>query len=300
QTAARESDRPAGVARVTLRFHLRQRRLGLGEPEGHLHSTVHLQGGRECSAGLLWLTGRCIQRAEAAVTVGLEREHAKLLGQGKGLTVVVSSLTALRVTAMRRNVTEEAHGICLVATFLVRPRECQRALSEGVCLLQMVSQHMRLAEGEATEHLILANRAGAEGACIPARGSTAAPGRPPSCSWRGTPSTSALGWSHAPQNGSILGALPKTLWHKAQVGACVSNLRIWRFLRLILAYTSTVRHNPANTADESRLPTLTMCHEERKVQTQSVNTYNRRHFLRLAASGVGAVLVSRRGIASAA
>ena len=49
-----------------------------------------------------------------------------------------------------------------------------------------------------------------------------------------------------------------------------------------------------------RLPTLNMYHEERKVHTQSANTCSRRHFLRLAAGGVGAALVGRQGIASAA
>src|SRR4030095_4852218 len=58
--------------------------------------------------------------------------------------------------------------------------------------------------------------------------------------------------------------------------------------------------NPTNTTVESRVPTLTMCYEERKVYSQSANTCSRRHFLRLAASGVGAVLVGRGGIARAA
>ena len=43
-----------------------------------------------------------------------------------------------------------------------------------------------------------------------------------------------------------------------------------------------------------------MGHEEREVRTQSANTCSRRHFLRLAASGVSVALVGRRGIASAA
>src|SRR5215475_13539768 len=39
-------------------------------------------------AGLLLLADRGIQRAEAAVAVGLERAHAEFLGQGEGFTVV--------------------------------------------------------------------------------------------------------------------------------------------------------------------------------------------------------------------
>src|SRR5437660_11507752 len=40
--------------------------------------------------------------------------------------------------------------------------------------------------------------------------------------------------------------------------------------------------------------------EERTVHTQAAHTCSRRHFLRLAASGVGVALIGRRGIASAA
>ena len=91
----------------------------------------------------------------------LEWAHAKFLGEGKGLVVVVSGLTTLRAIGMRRNVTEEAQGIGLVAMFLVRMGERQRPLDEGVCRLQMADQKMRLAEGEATEHQILADVLGA-------------------------------------------------------------------------------------------------------------------------------------------
>ena len=37
------------------------------------------------------------------------------------------------------------------------------------------------------------------------------------------------------------------------------------------AYTHNMRRNSINTTVESRLPTLTMCDEERKVHTQSEN-----------------------------
>ena len=42
----------------------------------------------ERGTGLLPLAGRGIQRAQAAVAVGLERAHAQFLGQGEGLAVV--------------------------------------------------------------------------------------------------------------------------------------------------------------------------------------------------------------------
>ena len=50
-----------------LLLHLRQRRLGLGQPEGHCHLPVEREGRRQLSAGLLPLTGRGIQCAKVAV-----------------------------------------------------------------------------------------------------------------------------------------------------------------------------------------------------------------------------------------
>jgi hypothetical protein len=68
--------------------------------------------------------------------VGLERAHAEFLGQGKGLAVVGFGWLDLRGLAPRRNVTEEAQGICLVATFLVCTSEGQSAFGEDMCRLQ--------------------------------------------------------------------------------------------------------------------------------------------------------------------
>src|SRR5262245_63695646 len=57
-------------------LYLRQRRFRLGQPEGHLHGTVEVDGSRKCRADLLPLAGRGIQHAQAAVAVGLEWAHA--------------------------------------------------------------------------------------------------------------------------------------------------------------------------------------------------------------------------------
>ena len=95
-----------------------------------------------------------IQGPEAEVAVGQERAHAELLGQGEGLAVVGFGLLALRRLAPRRNLAEEAQGIRLVAAFLVLTGERQRALGEGVRLLQAAGQQLRLPQGETTERLI--------------------------------------------------------------------------------------------------------------------------------------------------
>src|SRR5262245_42448631 len=68
-----------GAGRRCSREHLCQRRFCFGEPEGHLHSTVHLDGRGECDVGLLHLASRGIQHTDAAVAVRLEWTHAELL-----------------------------------------------------------------------------------------------------------------------------------------------------------------------------------------------------------------------------
>ena len=135
-------------------MYLRQRRFRLGQPERHVHGTVQLDGRGQLGASLLLLADRGIQRAKAAVAVGLERAHAEFLGQGEGLLVVGFGLLALRRLALRRNLAEEAQGIRLVAAFLVLTGKRQRALGEGVRLLQAAGQQLRLPQGETTERLI--------------------------------------------------------------------------------------------------------------------------------------------------
>jgi hypothetical protein len=54
------------------------------------------------------------------------------------------SLSALWRLAPRRNLAEEAQGIRLVATFLMLTGMRQRALGEGLRLLQVTGQQMRV------------------------------------------------------------------------------------------------------------------------------------------------------------
>src|SRR6266478_6385845 len=118
---------PAGAGQVhlpgwphspSLPLDLRQCSLRLGQPEGHLHGPVQVYGSRQLSTGLLPLTGRGIQRAEATVTVGHERAHAEFVGQGASLLRVGCSLYGFQRLAPCRNGAKEAQGICLVTTFL--------------------------------------------------------------------------------------------------------------------------------------------------------------------------------------
>ena len=95
---------------------------------------------RQLSAGLLWPAALCIQRAEAAVAVGLQRAHAEFVGQGEGLAVVGCGRLGLRRIALRSDVAEEAQGPCLVSPFLVVPAELERPLGQGQRLLQAAGQ----------------------------------------------------------------------------------------------------------------------------------------------------------------
>ena len=135
------------------RFHLRQRRLGLREPEGHLHSLIHLDSGRQLGTGLLPLPGGGIQRAEAPVTVRLEWAHAQLLGEGQGLLVVGCSLFDFCGVTMCGNLAEEAQDICLMAAFLVGTGMLAGTDGKGARLLQAAGVQMRLAQGEEQRHL---------------------------------------------------------------------------------------------------------------------------------------------------
>ena len=94
---------------------MRQRGFGLGQPEGHVHGAVQLDGGGQGGASLLLLTDRGIQWAEAPVAVGLERAHAQLSGQGEGLPVVDLGLLDLRGFVVRGDLTEQAQSIGLVS-----------------------------------------------------------------------------------------------------------------------------------------------------------------------------------------
>ena len=65
---------------LSLPLHLRQCRLSLGQPQGHLHGAVQVDSGSEGSTGLFSPADLGVEGAEAVVAVGLERAHAQLLG----------------------------------------------------------------------------------------------------------------------------------------------------------------------------------------------------------------------------
>ena len=88
------------------------------------------------------------------MAVPLQRTHAEFVGEGEGLAVVGFGLRSLWGIAPCRNVAKEAQGMGLVAPLLALTSERQRALGEGVCLLQVARQHLCLPQEETTEHLL--------------------------------------------------------------------------------------------------------------------------------------------------
>jgi Transposase IS116/IS110/IS902 family len=78
----------ARAAPRSASFHLGQRCLQLGQPEGHLHDTVEAPGPGPLGLGLLLMVYPGIQRPQAVVAVGLERAHSQLFGQDESLAVM--------------------------------------------------------------------------------------------------------------------------------------------------------------------------------------------------------------------
>jgi hypothetical protein len=80
-------------------------------------SAVQVDSRSQFNTGLYRLSRLAIQRAEAEVTVGLERAHAKPVGQGEGLLVVYCGRLDLRRIAMSVDRTKQPECPCLVSSF---------------------------------------------------------------------------------------------------------------------------------------------------------------------------------------
>jgi hypothetical protein len=146
--------RPSGQPLSRALLHLRQGGFRRREPERHLHGAIQLDGSGQFHARLVVPSGLPIELSEAQMTVSLERAHAEFLGQGEGLAVVVFSRLDLRGITPRRDLAEEAQGIRLVTPFLSLTGIRQHTLGQGVRLLQLAGQQLRLPQGETAERLM--------------------------------------------------------------------------------------------------------------------------------------------------
>ncbi len=135
---------PAKTA--SARFHLRQRRLRLRQPEGHVHGPVHRDGGRQLGMGLLPLASLRIQRPEATVAVRLEWAHAWLLGQGEGLLVMGCGRLTLWGIALHGDVAEESKRLRLVAPSWMGTGEFVELFGECARVLDAAHEQQPLAQ----------------------------------------------------------------------------------------------------------------------------------------------------------
>ena len=78
------------------------------------------------------------------MAMGLQRAHAELLGQSKGLPIMGFIVVCLWGLAPRRDLAEEAQDIRLVAPVRELAGDRQGALGVGVRLRQATRQHLRL------------------------------------------------------------------------------------------------------------------------------------------------------------
>src|SRR5207245_4412929 len=101
---------------------------------------VHPHRRGQVLLGLLARARAPVELAEAEVAVGLQRAHGELFGLAEGLTVVRFGLLALARTAPRCNITEEMHGMRVVAPFSVPMGKRQCPLGERARLVQVARQ----------------------------------------------------------------------------------------------------------------------------------------------------------------
>jgi hypothetical protein len=131
---------------LLLPLHLRQGGLCLGQPEGHLHTSVHFDSRRQYSTGLLSPVDLGIECAEAQVTVRLERAHAEFLSQDESLLVVGFGLRDIRGICVGMDGAKLVERVRLVPTFLELPGHVKRLAGALPGLLAVARQTTDLAE----------------------------------------------------------------------------------------------------------------------------------------------------------
>src|SRR5262249_37026523 len=143
-----------------LPLHLRQHCLRLRQPEGHVHSTIHLDSGRERGARLPPLAGHSIPRAEALVAVGLERAHTACLGQGEGLLVKRFGLRRLWRVTLGGNIAAEPQGPRLEATFSTLVGQAEGTLSLRSGFGEAAPEERALAQFDEPDRLVASGHGG--------------------------------------------------------------------------------------------------------------------------------------------
>ena len=127
-------------------LHLRQRGLGLGQPEGHVHGAVQVDGHGQGGAGLLPLAGGGVQGAQPEVAVGHERAHAEFVGQGQGLLVVGFGLRGVGGIGVGLDGAKLVQRVRLASALLLLPGQVERLACVLPGLLAASRQTTDLAE----------------------------------------------------------------------------------------------------------------------------------------------------------
>jgi hypothetical protein len=109
-----------------LALHLRQYGFGLGQPEGHVHGPVEVNGSGQGDAGLLAPAGLVVQPTQPQVAVGLQRAHAQLFSQGEGLPVVGFGLCDIGGGGVGLDDAKLVQRLHLASAFLLLPGQVER------------------------------------------------------------------------------------------------------------------------------------------------------------------------------
>src|SRR5262249_16932021 len=116
----------AARAPLPLSPYMRERRLRLGEPEGHVHSAVEVDGRSQGGTRLCPPTSLRIQGAETPVAVGHEWTHTEFLSQGQGLLVVGFGLHNIGEGGVGIDNAKLVQRVRLVGTLFVLPGQVER------------------------------------------------------------------------------------------------------------------------------------------------------------------------------
>jgi len=129
---------------ASLLLYLGQGGLGLGQPEGHVHVAVQLNGGGQLRTGLLSPASLEREQAEAAVAMGHERTHTELRGQREGLVVARFGVWALWGLALRSDLAKQPEGPCLIAPFVALASSLEGMLGEWYSVIRSACQQVSL------------------------------------------------------------------------------------------------------------------------------------------------------------
>src|SRR5215471_13732967 len=126
--------------------YLRQRRLRLGEPEGHVHGAVQRHGSRQFGVGLLSLLHLRIQHAEATVAVRQKRAHTEWLGDGESLAEIGFCQLALGWLTLCSDLTEEPAGMRLIAALCLSVEEFEETSGQRARLVHATNEEQGLTQ----------------------------------------------------------------------------------------------------------------------------------------------------------